>query len=73
MANVSGSFATLGFSDKAESDERPHVPTAFALKEMTPAEEAKIGITEAFARTRTAARVVDYDYHGSAPSCGLHT
>ena len=36
-------YATLGFSDKANLDEGHMWPTAFALKELTPAEEAKIG------------------------------
>src|ERR1700730_16384860 len=36
-------YATLGFSDKANLDEGHLWPTAFALKELTPAEEAKIG------------------------------
>jgi uncharacterized protein YdhG (YjbR/CyaY superfamily) len=36
-------YATLGFSDKAKLDEGHMWPTAFALKELTAAEEAKIG------------------------------
>jgi uncharacterized protein YdhG (YjbR/CyaY superfamily) len=36
-------YATLGFSDKANLDEGTMWPTAFALKELTPAEEARIG------------------------------
>ncbi|HEV7443433.1 MAG TPA: DUF1801 domain-containing protein [Steroidobacteraceae bacterium] len=36
-------YATLGFSDKADLDEGHMWPTAFALKELTAAEEAKIG------------------------------
>jgi uncharacterized protein YdhG (YjbR/CyaY superfamily) len=35
--------ATLGFSDKANLDEGAMWPTSFALKELTTAEEAKIG------------------------------
>ena len=35
-------YATLGFSDKANLDEGGMWPTAFALKELTAAEEAKI-------------------------------
>ncbi len=35
-------YATLGFSDKARLDEGPMWPTSFALKELTPAEEARI-------------------------------
>jgi uncharacterized protein YdhG (YjbR/CyaY superfamily) len=36
-------YATLGFSDKATLDEGHMWPTAFALKELTSAEEARIG------------------------------
>jgi uncharacterized protein YdhG (YjbR/CyaY superfamily) len=36
-------YATLGFSDKANLDEGQMWPTAFALKELTVAEEARIG------------------------------
>ena len=36
-------YATLGFSDKANLDEGHMWPTAFALKELTAAEEARIG------------------------------
>jgi uncharacterized protein YdhG (YjbR/CyaY superfamily) len=36
-------YATLGFSDKAKLDEGHMWPTAFALKELAAAEEAKIG------------------------------
>jgi uncharacterized protein YdhG (YjbR/CyaY superfamily) len=35
-------YATLGFSDKANLDEGHMWPTAYALKELTAAEEAKI-------------------------------
>jgi uncharacterized protein YdhG (YjbR/CyaY superfamily) len=35
-------YATLGFSDKANLDEGPMWPTAFALKGLTAAEEARI-------------------------------
>ena len=35
-------YATLGFSDKANLDEGQMWPTAYALKELTAAEEAKI-------------------------------
>jgi uncharacterized protein YdhG (YjbR/CyaY superfamily) len=35
-------YATLGFSDKANLDENHMWPTAFALKELTAAEETKI-------------------------------
>ena len=36
------SYATLGFSDKANLDEGAMWPTAFALKELTDTEEARI-------------------------------
>jgi uncharacterized protein YdhG (YjbR/CyaY superfamily) len=36
-------YATLAFSDKANLDEGHMWPTAFALRELTAAEEAKIG------------------------------
>jgi len=36
-------YATFGFSDKANLDEGAMCPTSFALKELTPAEEARIG------------------------------
>jgi uncharacterized protein YdhG (YjbR/CyaY superfamily) len=36
-------YATLGFSDTAQLDEGDLWPVAFALKELTPAVEAKIG------------------------------
>ena len=35
-------YTTLGFSDKANLDEGAMWPTAFALKELTAAEEARI-------------------------------
>ena len=35
-------YATLGFSDKANLDEGSMWPVAFALKKLTPADEAKI-------------------------------
>ncbi|MHB8993288.1 MAG: iron chaperone [Chloroflexota bacterium] len=36
-------YATLGFSDKANLDEGSMWPTAFALKELTADDEARIG------------------------------
>ena len=36
-------YATFGFSDKAHLDEGAMWPTAFALKELTAADEARIG------------------------------
>ena len=35
-------YATLGFNDKAHLDEGAFWPVAYALKELTPAEEARI-------------------------------
>ncbi len=35
-------YATLGFNDRAHLDEGVMWPVAFALKELTPAEEARI-------------------------------
>ena len=37
-------YATFGFSDKANLDEGHIWPTSFALKELTSAEEARIGL-----------------------------
>src|SRR5829696_8826783 len=39
----SARYATLGFSDEANLDEGAMWPTSFALKELTAAEEARIG------------------------------
>ena len=39
----SARYATFGFSDQAHLDEGALWPTSFALKELTAAEEAKIG------------------------------
>jgi len=36
-------YATLGFTDKANLDDGPMWPTAFALKELTAVDEARIG------------------------------
>ena len=36
-------YATLGFSDEANLDEGAMWPTSFALKELSAAEEARIG------------------------------
>ena len=36
-------YATLGFSDKANLDDGAMWPTSFALKELSGAEEARIG------------------------------
>ena len=36
-------YATFGFDDSANLDEGAMWPTSFALKELTPAEEARIG------------------------------
>ena len=37
-------YATLGFSDKANLDDGQMWPTGFALKQLTAAEEARIGV-----------------------------
>jgi uncharacterized protein YdhG (YjbR/CyaY superfamily) len=37
-------YATFGFSDKANLDEGAMWPTALALKELTAAAEARIGV-----------------------------
>ncbi|MET8450859.1 iron chaperone [Streptomyces sp. NPDC005209] len=36
-------YATLGFSDQANLDDGAMWPTAFAVRELTPADEARIG------------------------------
>jgi len=36
-------YSTFGFSDKANLDDGQMWPTGFALKQLTPAEEARIG------------------------------
>lgn len=41
-AKFDARYATLGFNDSANLDDGAMWPTAFALKELTPAEEAKI-------------------------------
>ena len=48
-------YATLGFSDQAALDEGQMWPTAFALKELTAADEARIGalVKRAVGMTRT--------------------
>jgi uncharacterized protein YdhG (YjbR/CyaY superfamily) len=42
-AKFKSRYATLGFSDKANLDDGAMWPTGFALKELTAAEEARIG------------------------------
>ena len=42
-AKFKARYATLGFSDQATLDDGHMWPTAFALKELTAAEEARIG------------------------------
>ena len=42
-AKFKARYATVGFSDQANLDEDAMWPTSFALKELTPAAEAKIG------------------------------
>lgn len=41
-AKFKARYATLGFSDQAQLDDGELWPTAFALKRLTPAEEAQI-------------------------------
>jgi uncharacterized protein YdhG (YjbR/CyaY superfamily) len=41
-AKFKSRYATFGFNDKANLDEGAMWPTSFALKELTPAEEARI-------------------------------
>jgi hypothetical protein len=42
-AKFKSRYATFGFSDKANLDEGTMWPTAFALRELTAADEARIG------------------------------
>ena len=42
-AKFKARYATLGFSDEASLDKGGMWPTSYALKELTPAEEKKIG------------------------------
>jgi len=42
-AKFKARYATFGFSDKSNLDEGAMWPTSFALMELTPAEEARIG------------------------------
>ena len=42
-SKFSSRYATFGFNDTANLDEGAMWPTSFALKELTPAEEARIG------------------------------
>ena len=42
-AKFKSRYATFGFSDDANIDDGAMFPTAFALKELTAAEEARIG------------------------------
>lgn len=42
-AKFKSRYSTLGFSDKANLDEGNMWPTSFALKELTAADEARIG------------------------------
>ena len=51
-------YATLGFSDKANLDDGAMWPTAFALKELTAADEARIGaLVKAAVSSRTTVHV----------------
>ncbi len=49
-------YATLGFSDTAHLDDGTLWPTAFALKELTAADEARIGAREESGEMRTKRR-----------------
>ena len=42
-AKFKSRYATLGFNDTASLDDGAMWPTSFALKELTAAEEARIG------------------------------
>ena len=42
-AKFNSRYATFGFTDEANLDDGPMWPTSFALKELTPADEKKIG------------------------------
>jgi uncharacterized protein YdhG (YjbR/CyaY superfamily) len=57
-------YATFGFSDKANLDEGAMWPTSFALKELTAAEEERIGALVKKA-VRTDAQTSDRDRGGS--------
>jgi uncharacterized protein YdhG (YjbR/CyaY superfamily) len=54
-------YATLGFNDRANLDEGAMWPTAFALKELTAAEEARIG-----ALVKKAVREIEGNQRGCA-------
>ena len=42
-AKFNSRYATFGFTDEANLDDGPMWPTSFALKQLTPADEKKIG------------------------------
>jgi uncharacterized protein YdhG (YjbR/CyaY superfamily) len=42
-AKFNARYATFGFNDAAKLDEGAMWPTSFALKELTPTEEERIG------------------------------
>jgi uncharacterized protein YdhG (YjbR/CyaY superfamily) len=42
-AKFGSRYMTLGFSDEANLDEGTMWPTSYALKDLTPADEARIG------------------------------
>jgi hypothetical protein len=43
-AKFKSRYATLGFSDQADLDDGAMWPSAFALRELTPADETRIGV-----------------------------
>ena len=57
-------YATFGFSDKANLDEGAMWPTSFALKELTTAEEARIG-----ALVKKAVRFGGMEREGPSDDC----
>ena len=63
-------YATLGFSDEANLDDGAMWPTAFALKELTPAEEKKIAalVKKAVPPVLVAAQPLLVDQSSRAPA-----
>jgi hypothetical protein len=69
-------YATFGFSDAANLDEGALWPIAFALEELTAAEEARIGaLVKKAKRTRTETGQVQFlrrgGHRNSALTCGV--
>jgi len=63
-AKFGARYATLGFNDAANLDDGVMWPTAFALKDLTPAEAARIAVKIPIAATTTIAS-------GAAANSGL--